>query len=226
MLQHNNWHDETCTTVYGKVERLVRKCTPGISDDRVAEIMQLRAPPKPAKEELLNDQAADHLCDAFDATDLKSAKLTCADACKESAEAKALKNYLTRRGLVTQSRGSKSLDEDRPASSSSAAGGERSTSVGQRVKRPENIDLDTAKLFLPTGVKWVILQPYPQQRAFQIYYPRREPPYSRHITYVPEGQDGFSMHECLLGCLRWAWNAHTESSGEICPYTWLFPEAA
>lgn len=189
------------------------------------QIMQVRVPPAPAKEDLLNDQAVQNLVHAFDTSDLKSAKQACDDACKESAEARAVKSYLVKRGLVKQSRGSISLDDERPASASSA-GGRSSGVVGRRVKKPENLDLDAARLYLPAGVKGVVLQPYPQKRAFQIYYPRLEAPYSRHMTYVAEGQEGLTMRECLLGCLRWAWRAHTECTGEDCPYPWLFPQAA
>lgn len=223
LLNLKGWSDESCSTVYGKVERLVRMCLPGLTDEQVAEIMQLCAPPKQKANDLLSDEAVQNMADAFDASDMKSAKQVCEAAMKESTESKVVREYLVKRGLVKEAKGSVSVESQRAAKPPAAGKKTQPTVVGPRVARPENLDIECAKALLPKREKGVILQPYPQKNAFQIYYPRAEPPFIRHLTYVEAGQPGMSFEVALCGCLRWAWTAHTESTGEPCPYPWLFP---
>ena len=102
------------------------------------------------------------------------------------------------------------------SSSSGAASGSKPKKLGKKVElRCTNISLEVARSRLPTA-KGCLIQDYPSKKRFQVHYSMTEVgqtsrTYSHNSGIWTEGQ-------CLLSCVKWAWNRHHELTGEQCPF--------
>jgi len=75
-----------------------------------------------------------------------------------------------------------------------------------------------AKKYLPK-VKGVVLQPYPSERRYQIYYPTLAPPRSKVERWTAD--QGVTEAMALKVCLAWAWAHHSAQTGEQCPFEFV-----
>jgi hypothetical protein len=75
-----------------------------------------------------------------------------------------------------------------------------------------------AKKYLPK-VKGVVLQPYPNERRYQICYPTLAPPRSKVERWSAD--QGVTEAMALKVCLAWAWAHHSAQTGEQCPFEFV-----
>ena len=199
------------TTERGLAELLVRWQFPQHSDEQVEAILQLRScRPQPRHDAVLaeeNAEVVEGLVREDDAPAVKAAaKSSTCD--KSPAPKRALKSPAGADGSS--------------ASSSCAAGS--SSAAAPAVRRPippGTYDAAGARQFLPsaTGV-WIGIH---SNAAWLVKYPLR-PQYPRsHTVKWDDAVPGRSHFDCLVQCLEWVWQRHTELTSETCP--WKFSAA-
>jgi hypothetical protein len=213
-------------SVFSKVEGLVRSILPDLSDPEVASIMQQRAPSRKKDDgtSLLTGANAELLTECMESSDKKGALKIMEEFRAGDSLSKQVTEYLRTRGLVSSASGSGSKSLDKGSSSS------RKPTQGPKLaqrgaanpgKAPPSLKHETAKGYLPQGVKGVILQAYAERRLYQMYYPNENPPRSCSFTYAADGVSGFTETQVLIACLRWAWKCHAAKEGQPCPYPWI-----
>jgi hypothetical protein len=213
---------ERANTVLAKVELLVRHLLPKAGNVEIGKCLLQRTAGLQvesfAENFLAATDAADGLLDADDKQEAKEVTEGHADS---KSKEKALKEYLAKRGLAageaTVGVGSASLAPAAAAAAASSAGAAGSTGKrGAKVARPE--DVWSARALLPK-VKGVVLQPYPDKRRYQVYYPTSGVHQkSKSYTWAPAGKAGFTEAQVLAACVEWAWTQHARETGEEVPF--------
>ena len=207
--------------VLGKVAKLVRNILPKLSDKEFVDVMEQRGKPKTKDAgSLLSADTVNVIADALDPSDAKECRDHLEDEVKDSAVLKAVQSYLKIKGFA-KATGSKSLDLE-PASSRASSGRTScAAAAGTGNKKPASLDLTIARRYLPQ-VAGCLINPHPDGRRFQTFYPTDFPPGSRSYTAAPPGSEGLTERDCLLGGLRWAWHRHEEKHpSDKCPYPWV-----
>ena len=64
-----------------------------------------------------------------------------------------------------------------------------------------SLNYETAKGYLPQGVKIIILQPYAERRLYQMSYQNENPPRSCSFIYAADSMGGCVETQSSLGCL-------------------------
>lgn len=101
------------------------------------------------------------------------------------------------------------------ASAAQTQGGRGGRKVPAKPKKPdihaEEVGAESARAYLP-AVKGCGIHKEVFHQRWKVQYPRNRPPFSSSQVFV------VGMRKSLLHCLRWAWDAHLESTGEPCPW--------
>lgn len=212
-------------TVLEKVEMLVRHFCIGLTDAQLRDIMLLRGDAEQTDNTLLmTKQAGDAIDRLLEPSDQTEHRKETDGAI--GLEARKVNDYLVSRGLLKKDcatgPGSRSLDVAAGGAPAPGGGASRSSSAQrprERVERPAQVQ--RARALLPKGVAGVILQPYPDKRTYQIYYPTSEGHQkSRTFTFAAQGKSAFSEAEVLQACVAWCWAQHTRETGQSPPFDW------
>lgn len=197
-------------TMLARLDLLVRWALPEKSDAEVADILAGRFVKPVGGHEgahglLDNDLARECMDAVMDPSDKK----VCQDDIKTQSGPNAacarLRAFIDARGYPLPAR----LDE--------AAGTGKDRCAADEVTRQKvKLSRSSCKQYLPKPPKGgVVLQPYPQQQRFQIYYPTSLPPHSHTERW---GVAGRTEVQAAKLCLLWAWGHHELQTGERCPW--------
>lgn len=202
------------STVWGKIERLVRWSNPDMSDEEVVQVLAMRATRtsaaasvKKSKLSEVNMQALDTVCDSSDKTMLQKGVES---EGKEGDATMRVVSYMMARGMQVPAN-LRHLKRKAEA--------EAKKNTQEQIKKKVHLTRQKAKQFLPKA-KGVVLQPYPHLGRYQMYYPTDPPPPPRsHCERF--GPKGNSEQTALTLCLEWCWHKHTAAIGEQCPYEFV-----
>ena len=222
-------------TVMQKVESLVRRICPDLSEDKIIAILQKRAKAPKDAATLLDPEVRGLLSECLESTDFKSAAVEHQAMTDVKSTVKAVRQYLMGKGYVQDDVvkavkaapgiGSSS-GSMHPAAAAAPApvAKEASGYSGKGVaKKPAALDVVLARRLLPPTPGCVI-QPYVARKSFQQYYSNNpEPPRSKVFHWSDSGP---TETQALEACARWCWQQHTRLTGEECPHKWLWGDDA
>lgn len=214
------------STFFGRVEGLIRKVFPDMSDDKVYELLKRRAPAQ-VESWLQSEQSVEQLEGVLDDLDRK----VCRDTTKDKNSKKGVSEQIAAHvqekvgGKTADPAGSRNLNAEssakaqKPAARSSAGA---SAGGGPKPAKSAGSLVDRATRMLPQPAPSVgrcFIQPYPHLRRHQVYYPREEFPRSCSRTWSADGSLGsITEKSVLVRLLTWAWDRHTEATGQACPH--------
>lgn len=206
--------EEAPTTMLARAEFLIRRLLPGKTPAEYAEILarRVRDPrttPESQSMGIFSDSSALASADCvLDSSDKRAVQEQVENA--ESAKVSEVKvlEFLQMRGYPIPQSLAFASDAMRKARTPAT------TSTKQIVR----LMRDSAKRFLPK-VTGVVLQPYPTQMRYQVYYPTVCPPRS-HVERWG-GETGRGELQALTLCMQWAWSHHTLQSGESCQFDFV-----
>ena len=183
-------------------ELLVRWQIPGISDERLAEIMKNRDWKPPRRHDHIlceeNAEAVEGMVRKDDMDEVKKA---------------------TRKCRVAKTSASKEEPLDvQPAIAAAGSVSSASSSGAPPVPRPirsGDHTIGQARAYCPDG-GWIGQH---TGKAWQVKYPAKPDwPRSHTVTWYEDAPGGISKHDAMLQCLRWVWTVHTKVTGQPCPY--------
>ena len=213
------------TTEMDVLRVLIKHVLPDISEDDMNAILALRRQKKASQFVSVLETASGELLDEAADQDLR-----------QSIDEEVTKSAAKRRGATNASTSGAPGASTASASSSSApavapaapteppvpevavppAVGEpnRERAVWDGVRRPiegEEFQAEAVRRYLPPGATISIYC----SRAWKVKYPEKlRAPFSKTATW--SAREGHK--QCLIQCLRWAWDAHTERTGEECEW--------
>lgn len=208
-------------SVLAKVELLIRRIVPGLSDEGVHRCLLWRCKSaSTAAEKLLakfleNASVGPELLEGNDDKDLKQVVRDTKNTSDIVREYVASKKKVGDAAVVGKGSTTLAHAGSQPVGASSSSARPCALRPIEPHKWPEHVQQAKSMLPKKTGC---IMQPYPKKRAFQVYYPNPAPPGSTTFTYAAPGCHGYSEGECLAASVRWAWTCHTRETGEMCPF--------
>ncbi len=204
---------------------LIRHFFPKMPEAKVQEIIDTRARKAHRHEHILSEANAevveglveDNFCSTVK-TAMQQARATKAE--KEPAAnvggATSPSSTSASSGGIVPSEGAAAVSAS--ASSTSASSGGIVPSVAASLLPIPRRDhtVQQARLHIPPG-SWIGIH---KNQAWQVkYHAKPTWPRSHTVTWQQsEGGVGVDKHVSLLQCLRWVWEAHTQRTGEQCPW--------
>ena len=196
-------------------ELLVRWQFPDVSGRGLEEFLKHRSMKAPQAHPTIlceeNVQAVEGILHDDELDVAKQTVVKCAPARKPQGDKHAAGN------VAASSSSSSSGGGAAAAQSSSSMVAAAGPGPRARAIPPGSYTADQAREFMPQGGgAWLGIH---SGAAWQVKYPKKATYPKSHTQTWSEDDKGPSHFEALLGCLKWAWDAHSEATGQICPWT-------